>query len=197
MVNRDVLHGWPRPNVTGEDWDYTLRDAPHPTRLQGQLTLHEVGEVLRRAALTAGLVPDAEVKLKGWTRRIDWRWCARNPDGSLGKTVAVFEIEGRDVERTKNPKKKLKGIEKDFQSMDAVKGDCLRAIILYTIGKAGQPKGKEKTPTPQERVNKLNAHPRYQNTATVELCYDTDLFDRLSGWIQYAKALADVECPTV
>ena len=189
MTNQDVLQDWPKKDPKGKKWVYFLPEVHHPNMSRGQLTLHEVGEVLRRAALTAGLVPDAEVKLKDW--KIDWRWCARNEDGSMGRTVAVFEIEGRDVEKTNNSKKKLKGIEKDFKSMAAVDGDCLRVIILYTIGKAGKPKGKERNPTPQERVDGMNQKRKYKDKYTVELCYDADLFARLPDWIQRATALAN------
>lgn len=179
----DVLKGWPQKNGTA--WDYPRPDLTHSFICDGDtlpfeagaMTLHEVGEVLRRAAYTKGLHPEPEYKIVG--RRVDWVW-----KDTTGQVVAAFEIEGQDVEKSK--KEKSRGLKKDCESMMAIETCAYRYIILYQVSKRGQPKGVRKTyqtaeacrshyeQEARQRLEKLQRkHPEW---AAVELIFDSDLF---------------------
>jgi len=183
----DLLWNWPSQKPNG-NWDYACPSTCHPwfgdieeSHFEaGAMTLHELGEVLRRAAYTKGLNPVPEYKVVG--RRIDWIWKDRE-----NKVVAAFEIEGQDVEKSRDGRSK--GLKKDCESLMAIEGCRERIIILYQVSKSGRPKGfkkRFKTATAcrehyhNEMKNRLEVlqgkKPLWKN---VELIHDYELFDRL------------------
>ena len=180
------MKAWPRER--GKIWDYSLPDAAHSIVCDGEnvqfeigaMTLHEVGEVLRRAAYTKGLYPQPEYKVVG--RRVDWVW-----KDATGLVVAAFEIEGQDVEKSKT--RKSRGMKKDCESMMAIQSCEHRYIILYQVSKTGEPKGfRKKYKTAEacrthyeeiavKRFQKLKSkHPEWND---IELIFDSDLFNAI------------------
>lgn len=90
------------------------------------LTLHELGELIRRQGLELDLRPVAEhpvpskETVKG-KRYIDWVWKDSN-----GKVVAAFEIEGANCGQ--------QAVDKDSDSLGNIK--CkFKAVLLYQVRK--------------------------------------------------------------
>lgn len=86
------------------------------------LTLHELGELIRRAGRKAGFTVRSEYPVGKGKRnscRIDWVW-------QKGRTpVMAFEIEGRNV-----PTSSLKGDMRKFQELPL---SCAKVVALYTV----------------------------------------------------------------
>jgi len=106
----------------GKSCDYAKNDAIKP----GMLTLHELGELIRRQGLELDLRPVAEhpvpskETVKG-KRYIDWVWKDSN-----GKVVAAFEIEGANCGQ--------QAVDKDSDSLGNIK--CkFKAVLLYQVRK--------------------------------------------------------------
>jgi hypothetical protein len=100
-------------------WD----DLPDPRRSEGGITLHEVGEIIRRLGSERGFdaVPEYRVVLPKEPRRllkIDWVWLRK------GVPYAAFEIEGCNA-----PRRSV--------TLDLIKLNTLRAtrkvLVTYDI----------------------------------------------------------------
>ncbi len=78
------------------------------------LTLHELGELIRRAGKEVGLIPLSEHKIKvnasEHVKKIDWVWVAKVGD----RPVVAFEIEGPRV-----PKKSIVNDVRKFKKCEA------------------------------------------------------------------------------
>ncbi len=110
-----------------EDLGLSFAHAKNELLKPGMLTLHESGELIRRAALKLGLIPVSEYQVpsrskeKG-VRRVDWVWC--DPDAR--SIVAAFEIEGADCPAST--------VDKDIDSLGDL--DCLfKFVFLYQARK--------------------------------------------------------------
>jgi hypothetical protein len=106
----------------GNSCDYTENDAIK----RDMLTLHELGELIRRLGLELKLRPvvehpvPSEETVKG-KRYIDWVW-----KDSKGKVVAAFEIEGANCGKA--------AVKKDSDSLGNIK--CkFKAVLLYQVRK--------------------------------------------------------------
>jgi hypothetical protein len=99
------------------------------------LTLHELGELIRRAGRKAGFTvrneyPVGKGKRNSW--RIDWVW-------QIGsKPVIAFEIEGRNV-----PESSLAGDRRKFQELPP---SCAKVVALYTV------RGEQSLALPRKRM---------------------------------------------
>lgn len=83
-----------------------------PHLLPKMLTTHESGELIRRAALKLGLIPEPEYIVlnqnTGNKKKIDWVWL----DALTRSPVAAFEIEGADCPQV--------AVDKDIESLSAI-----------------------------------------------------------------------------
>jgi hypothetical protein len=89
---------------------------------QAGLTLHELGELIRRAGRKAGFTVRSEYpvgrgKRNSW--RVDWVWQKE------GAPVMAFEIEGRNV-----PESSLASDKRKFQELPS---SCAKVVVLYTV----------------------------------------------------------------
>ena len=68
-------------------------------RSKNALTLHDLGELIRRAGQDAGFIVESEFKVSldrdRLAKKIDWVWLVR---GQEKKPIVAFEIEGRNVD---------------------------------------------------------------------------------------------------
>lgn len=80
--------------------------------LPKMLTTHESGELIRRAALKLGVIPEPEYIVHnqntGNKRKIDWVWL----DALTRSPVAAFEIEGADCPQV--------AVDKDIESLSSI-----------------------------------------------------------------------------
>lgn len=91
-------------------------------RSEDGLTLHELGELIRRAGRVAGFAVRSEYPVDRGKRnalRIDWVWLADN------RIVMAFEIEGRNV-----PESSLAGDRRKFQVLSS---SSAKVVALYTV----------------------------------------------------------------
>src|SRR4030067_2694757 len=76
--------------------DYLPRRGELP---KNALTLHDLGELIRRAGQDADFIVESEFKVSldrdRLAKKIDWVWLAR---GQELKPIVAFEIEGRNVD---------------------------------------------------------------------------------------------------
>jgi len=98
---------------------YSENDRAEP----GMLTVHEAGELIRRAGLELGLIPKPEHQVpsditKTGKRLIDWVWF----DQKSSKAVAAFEIEGANCRQ--------EPVDKDLDSLGNI--ECpFKIVFLY------------------------------------------------------------------
>jgi hypothetical protein len=109
-----------------EDLGNSYDDAENDAIKRDMLTLHELGELIRRLGLKLELRPVAEhpvpskETVKG-KRYIDWVW-----KDSKGKVVTAFEIEGANCGQ--------QAVDKDADSLGNIK--CkFKAVLLYQVRK--------------------------------------------------------------
>jgi hypothetical protein len=141
------------------------------------LTLHELGELIRRAGRQAGFTvrseyPVGKGKRNSW--RIDWVW------QSGKKVVMAFEIEGRNV-----PESSLAGDRRKFRELPA---SCAKVVALYTVrgdSSLGLPRKRR---TPVEWFHQ-EWQPRDQ-LDTVDVKLDVELF--APGGIEQLQDLASL-----
>jgi hypothetical protein len=90
--------------------------------VQAGLTLHELGELIRRAGRAEGYTVRSEYPVGRGKRNslhVDWVWLeGLNP-------VMAIEIEGRNV-----PESSLMGDLRKFQELPPA---CVRVVALYTV----------------------------------------------------------------
>jgi hypothetical protein len=139
------------------------------------LTLHELGELIRRAGREAGFAvrseyPVGKGKRNAW--RIDWVWL-------WGETVVMaFEIEGRNV-----PESSLAGDRRKFRELSS---SCAKVVALYTV------RGETSLALPRKRRTPIEWmqeewEPRHQ-LDTVQVTLDAELF--APGGIEQLQELA-------
>lgn len=128
------------------------------------LTLHEVNELLRRAALACELVPYPEhfsTERRGTGRlRLDWAWFS---DGD-NLPVAVFEIEGVDAH--------ARGLDADARKLEAAAAlapDTLRVLVLFHLDKHYERKGRPRGGVDPKDWVRGHVEP------AVEIAYDHEL----------------------
>ncbi len=87
------------PNRLRTDLGTAHQWSNDPKVRPGHLTLRELDELVRRAGMTAGLVPRSEfpVTIQGGKlpKRLDWVWMKSPKDH---RVVATFEIDGLSVD---------------------------------------------------------------------------------------------------
>ena len=112
-----------------EDLGLSFAHAKNELLKPGMLTLHEAGELIRRAALELGFIPISEHQVpskitESGFRYVDWVWC----DPDTRSIVAAFEIEGADCPAST--------VDKDIDSLGDL--DCLfKFVFLYQARKDG------------------------------------------------------------
>lgn len=123
------------------------------------LTLHELGELIRRLGRLNGFRVHSEHKSVGGTKlAIDWVW--KNDDDEV---VAGFEIEGRNVDAS---------WAKDQKKLVALPGDrCLRVIALFQVNHDGTQKGKRENAV-------AHVQERLDAESKIRVFLDTDLLDK-------------------
>ncbi len=107
----------------GQSYKYVDNDkiTPH------MLTLHELGELIRRMGIQLGFrpVPEHQVtsdQTKTGKRYIDWVW----KDAKTNKVIAAFEIEGANCG--------MPAVNKDSNSLGAIR--CkFKYVLLYQARK--------------------------------------------------------------
>ena len=136
----------------------------------GSLTLHETGELLRRGALAAGLVPVSEfpVHAHGKTWNVDWVW-----QTSSRVLVAAFEIDGRDID--------LKNCVKALISLGSTPAP-IRALVRFQVHHNLLPKAKA--------TQHVDGYKSELDALGIERFMDTDLMaaDGIEGLIARARA---------
>lgn len=124
------------------------------------LTLHELGELIRRAGRDAGYIVRSEYpvgKGKRNSRRIDWVWLeGRNP-------VMAIEIEGRNV-----PESSLKGDLRKFQELPSA---CPKVVALYTA------RGERSLSLPLKRDHPAQWFQKMWPSGAVLVASDTELLE--------------------
>lgn len=87
------------------------------------LTLHDLGEFIRRVGVDEGYAVQSEFRVDPKTSKtaIDWVWLESN-----GKVVAAFEVEGRDADKC--------GVERDKLKLSRrrLRG-AVRVIALFQV----------------------------------------------------------------
>lgn len=86
-----------------------------------RLTLHDLGELIRRAGRDAGFEVQSEFRLSvggGVAGEIDWVWLDQ------GHVVAAFEIEGHNAAPA--------SLAADYEKFVEV-GSCLKVVALYSV----------------------------------------------------------------
>ena len=115
-------------NADEEDNTLTFDDLGHyPNDGHGVprgLTLHELGELLRRLGRSAGFEVQTEFKCTPSQKdAIDWVW------RHAGRVVAAFEIEGRDTDK--------KSYVNDIRKLTSARLDSdgcrVRAIVFFQV----------------------------------------------------------------
>lgn len=108
------------------------------------LTLHDLGELLRRAGLAAGFIVESEFRVSLDNRlrdsKIDWVWLS--PEEPW-KPILAVEIEGRDVA----PKSVKEDVAK-FKKCEPI----IKVIALFQVDHDRTPKKVIKKHDPCERV---------------------------------------------
>ena len=101
----------------------------------GQLNAHDTGELIRRAGLEAGLVPEAGLELRGPIGpigKIDWAWFGEERDVPR----VAFAIEGCGV----MSKRYRSRLDRACESLDRC-GASMKIIVLFQVdrGRAAKP----------------------------------------------------------
>ncbi|MGH7271080.1 MAG: hypothetical protein ACREJ3_11675, partial [Polyangiaceae bacterium] len=112
----------------------------YPDRGRGPprgLTLHDLGELLRRLGRAHDFEVQSEFRRDGSSKRaIDWVWLRR------GRVRAAFEIEGRDVD--------YKSAKADVAKLTCPRlagdGRALRAIVFFQVNHDLNPKSDKGDP---------------------------------------------------
>ena len=112
----------------------------YPDRGHGSppgLTLHELGELLRRLGLEAGFEVRSEYKcFDGSKRAIDWVWLDK------GKVVVAFELEGRDTDS--------KTFRRDVEKLTSPRlrrhGCLSRLVVFFQVNHDLYPKSEVADP---------------------------------------------------
>ncbi len=139
----------------GQTYKYAANDkiTPH------MLTLHELGELIRRMGIQLGFRPVAEHQVsskqtKSKKRYIDWVW----KDAKTNKVIAAFEIEGANCG--------MPAVNKDSNSLCAAK--CkFKYVLLYQAR-------KDKRLTLRDDIKKEF---KKLTSKRIKLLLDTDLMD--------------------
>jgi hypothetical protein len=108
-----------------------LQIARSGSRLpNGHLTMHEIGELLRRAGRAADLAVTSEYHpWPGKRNKIDWVWWE---DHTQSTAIAAFEVEGRDVQ--------ARSAVADRKKLGALAARK-QFVILFQVDHDLQPKG--------------------------------------------------------
>lgn len=92
------------------------------------LTLHELGELIRRAGKAAGFIVESESKINlddgGHVKKIDWVWLDPKSPGDDSRPVVAIEIEGPAV-----PIDSIKGDLSKFKKLQAP----INLIVLFQV----------------------------------------------------------------
>ena len=147
MIRLDDLGGYPDRGGTGP----------------AGLTLHDLGELIRRLGRQAGFEVQSEFKCTpGRKDAIDWVWRRE------GKVVAAFEIEGRDTDEKshRNDVRKLTCASLDRD------GCRVRAIVFFQVNHDLNPKSERDDP--KGHVERWSV----PNASRVELLLDEQLLEK-------------------
>jgi len=122
-------------SIAPMEWDdlgksFSLTESDSGLK-EGMFTLHEVGELLRRAAIEAGLVACSEHRLKAFGKfwKIDWIWRKKGGDD----IVAAFELDGRSIDD--------KNTNKALISLSSIRAPT-KYLILFQVDHDLKPKPK-------------------------------------------------------
>jgi hypothetical protein len=104
-----------------------------PTTETGHLTLHDLGELIRRAGKEAGFIVRSEYKVKcdGHLQKkmVDWVWL------DADKCIVAFEIEGRNVAKDSQ--------QNDFTRFSTLCA-CINVLALYQVDHDHSPKPRRR-----------------------------------------------------
>ena len=135
------------------------------------LTLHDLGELLRRAGLAAGFIVESEFRVRINNRsrdsKIDWVWLS--PEQPW-KPILAVEIEGRDVA----PKSVKEDVEK-FKKCEPI----IKVIALFQVDHDRNSKKVIKKPDPCKRVIQIaETYCSMQNVecSDLQVVLDEELF---------------------
>ena len=114
-------------------------------RSKNALTLHDLGELIRRAGQDVGFIVKSEFKISldqdQLAKKIDWVWLA---PGQEKKPIVAFEIEGRNVDP--------RSIEADCKKFKKCKA-LINVFALFQVDHDHTPKPESpKGQLPEDRV---------------------------------------------
>lgn len=152
------------------------RHDPAYSHPPGALTLHETGELIRRAGLAAGFVVKSEVKVGARKpdskQKADWGWF----QPGVSHATVLFEVEGRNVADA--------SLNKDARSFADYEAP-LSVLVLFSVNHDHRPKGKRR---PEAVLHaRVNAKGRLRNFKVLD---DTALFEGTALRALMAEALA-------
>lgn len=139
--------------------------------VQAGLTLHELGELIRRAGRAEGYTVRSEYPVGRGKRNslhVDWVWL----DGGI--PVMAIEIEGRNV-----PEVSLMGDLLKFQELPTA---CAKVLALYTV------RGERSLSLPLKRDHPAKWFQEKWQTGDVLVTSDTELLE--PGGIEGLQDLA-------
>jgi hypothetical protein len=138
----------------------------------GQLNGHDTGELIRRAGLEAGLIPDAGLELRGPIGpigRIDWAWFGEDGDAPR----VAFAVEGCGV----TSKKYRSRLDRARESLDR-SGASMKIIVLFQVDHGAAAK-------PELAMAEKQAVVKYLGRPDIHVLLDQDLWE---GIEQLARA---------
>ncbi len=154
---------------------YIARDGKELAK--NALTLHDLGELIRRTGLDAGFIVESQFSVPRApdgtnVRKIDWVWLHANSPNP----VVAFEIEGRDLP--------LKSLKADIRRLGASRA-AMKVIALYQVDHNRTMMALHRGGNPKQWVRERLGR------SQIDIMLDEDLMakDGIEKLVRAAKAL--------